>query len=250
MRRIQMSSCQNNKKNKIAVGHMTKGFEGRIILEDVSFHVGEGEFISIVGPSGSGKSTILNILAGIINEDAGEVEINGLVSYMYQKDMLVPWKKVIDNIGLPFIFQGKKKKQARELVRPYLEDFGLKECAEQYPSKLSGGMRQRANFLKTFLTSKDIMLLDEPFGALDAITKRNMQEWLLQIQRKYHSTVLLITHDIEEALYLSDRVYVLGNKPATIKGEVDSTHVGQVDEDFITSRELLQARKEVITLLS
>lgn len=228
---------------------MTKAFEGRIILEDVSFHVGEGEFISIVGPSGSGKSTILGILAGIISEDAGEVKINGEVSYMYQKDMLVPWKKVIDNIGLPFIFRGKKKKQARELVRPYLEDFGLKECAKQYPSKLSGGMRQRANFLKTFLTSKDIMLLDEPFGALDAITKRNMQEWLLQIQRKYHSTVLLITHDIDEALYLSDRVYVLGNKPATIKGEVNSKHVGKAEEDFIISQELLEAKRAVITLL-
>ena len=228
---------------------MTKGFEGRMVLEDVSFHVEEGEFISIVGPSGSGKSTILNLLAGIINQDAGDVRINGKVSYMYQKDMLVPWKKVIDNIGLPFVFRGKKKKEARELVRPYLEDFGLKECAEQYPSTLSGGMRQRANFLKTFLTSKDIILLDEPFGALDAITKRNMQEWLLQIQRKYHSTILLITHDIDEALYLSDRVYVLGNKPATIKGEVDAGDVGVGDKDFIISKELLETKREVMTLL-
>jgi len=240
-----MSSYQN----KIKVNQVRKEFENKLVLEDVSFYIEDGEFVSIVGPSGSGKSTILNLLAGLIKPDVGDIIVDGQVSYMYQKDMLVPWKKVIDNIGLPYVFQGYKKKQAREKVYPYLEEFGLLDCKEQYPNQLSGGMKQRANFLKTFLTSRDIMLLDEPFGALDALTKRNMQKWLMKIQKKYHATILLITHDIEEALLLSDRVYVLSGKPATIVTGFSVKKIKSDEEDVVTSDAFLESKRQILHLL-
>ncbi|MGV2644317.1 ATP-binding cassette domain-containing protein, partial [Clostridium perfringens] len=133
----------------------------------------------------------------IIKCDSGELKINGDLSYMYQKDMMVPWKKVIDNIGIPLVFKGNNKKEAREKVKKHINEFGLSGFEYKYPSQLSGGMKQRANFLKTYLTSRDIMLLDEPFGALDSITRRKMQKWLLDLTKEMNSTILFITHDIE-----------------------------------------------------
>lgn len=238
----------NSYQNKIQLTKVKKSFGNMEILRDITFNVGEGELISIVGPSGSGKSTIFNIITKIIDKDDGDIVVNGDVSYMYQKDMMVPWKKVIDNIGIPLVFKGHSKKEARGQVVKYLDTFGLEGFEYKYPSQLSGGMKQRANFLKTFLTSKDIMLLDEPFAALDSITRRKMQKWLLDLTKEMKTTILFITHDIEEAIFLSDRIYVISEKPATIKGEITVNLSYPREEDIVTDVEFVRIRREVLDL--
>lgn len=239
----------NSYQNKILLKNISKSFDNMEILRNINIEVNEGELISILGPSGSGKSTIFNILTNIINSDNGEVNINGHISYMYQRDTMVPWKKVIDNIGIPLIFKGKGKKEAREEVKEHVEEFGLSGFEYKYPSQLSGGMKQRANFLKTYLTSKDIMLLDEPFGALDSITRRKMQNWLLNLTKKMNTTILFITHDIEEAIFLSDKIYVISEKPAVIKGEIKVNLPKDRNEKIVTSEEFINIKKEILNLM-
>lgn len=234
---------------KIVLKNISKFFDDMEILRDINIEVKEGELVSILGPSGSGKSTIFNILTNLINSDRGEVEVNGDLSYMYQKDMMVPWKKVIDNIGIPIIFKGNSKKNAREEVKKHIDEFGLNGFEYKYPSQLSGGMKQRANFLKTYLTSNDIMLLDEPFGALDSITRRKMQKWLLDLTKEINSTILLITHDIEEAILLSNRIYIISEKPAIIKGEIKVNLPKERNEDIVTSDKFVAIKKEVLELM-
>ena len=239
----------NSYQNKILLKNISKSFDSMEILKDINIEVNEGELVSILGPSGSGKSTIFNILTNIIKSDRGEVNINGNISYMYQKDMMVPWKKVIDNIGMPLIFKGKSKKEAREEVKKHIEEFGLSGFEYKYPSQLSGGMKQRANFLKTYLTSNDIMLLDEPFGALDSMTRRKMQNWLLDLTKEMNSTILFITHDIEEAIFLSNKIYVISEKPAIIKGEIKVNLPKNRNEKIITSEEFINIKKEILSLM-
>lgn len=240
-----MNSCQN----KIDIKNIKKSFDNMEILKDISMKVDEGELVSILGPSGSGKSTIFNILTKIINSDEGTININGDISYMYQKDMMVPWKKVIDNIGIPLVFKGISKKKAREIVLENIKDFGLEGFEYKYPIKLSGGMKQRANFLKTYLTSKDIILLDEPFGALDSLTRRKMQRWLIDLREKMNSTILLITHDIEEAILLSDRIYILSEKPAVVKGEIIVNLPKDRKNEIVTSEEFVNIKKNIMKLI-
>lgn len=240
-----MNSCQN----KIDIKNIKKSFDNMEILKDISMEVNEGELVSILGPSGSGKSTIFNILTKIIDSDKGTIKINGDISYMYQKDMMVPWKKVIDNIGIPLVFKGISKKKAREIVLENIKDFGLEGFEYKYPIKLSGGMKQRANFLKTYLTSKDIILLDEPFGALDSLTRRKMQRWLIDLREKMNSTILLITHDIEEAILLSDRIYILSEKPAIVKGEVIVNLPKDRKNEIVTSEEFVKIKKSIMKLI-
>ena len=215
----QMNSYQTNNK-KIIISNLTKKYKDKLILKDINLHVYEEEIVSIIGPSGCGKSTIFNILSNLTTYDSGNININGNFSYMYQKDLLLPYKNIIDNVSLPLILKGEKKKKSYETVKPYFSTFGLKGYEEKYPDELSGGMRQRVNFMRTFINSSDIMLLDEPFGALDSITRSSMQNWLLNIKKEIKSTILLITHDIDESIILSDRIYILSNKPATITKEV------------------------------
>lgn len=240
-----MSSCQN----KINLKHISKSYDNMKILQDISFHVNEGELVSIVGPSGSGKSTIFNIITKLTDIDGGEAEINGRVSYMYQKDMMVPWKKVIDNIAIPLVLKGMKKSEARAKVEKYIETFGLQGFEYKYPTQLSGGMKQRANFLKTFLTSNEIMLLDEPFGALDSITRKNLQKWLIDLKKKTNSTILFITHDIDEAILISDRVYVVSEKPAVIKGEIKIQLPEGDKEEISLCEEYIDIKRGLIKLL-
>lgn len=237
----------NSYQNKIELKNISKSFSNAKILENINIEAKEGETIAILGPSGSGKSTIFNILTRTIKEDSGSVFINGKISYMYQKDMMVPWKKVIDNIGIPLIFKGKSKKESREIVNGYLKEFGLLGYELKYPKQLSGGMKQRANFLKTYLTSNDIMLLDEPFGALDSITRSKMQRWLLDLKKNINSTILLITHDIEEAIILCDKIYVISDKPAKVKKEI----IVSIDKEknLVTSDEFIKIKKEIIDLM-
>ncbi len=193
------------------------------VLEDVSFEVDQGEFVSFVGPSGSGKSTLLNIIAGLDEPDAGTVHVPGLprrlghVSYMPQKDVLLPWRSALDNAVLGLEVQGMPRREAREQARDLFAVAGLSGFEDSYPSVLSGGMRQRVAFLRTVLAGGSVMLLDEPFGALDALTRSEMHAWLLSLWEKLRSTVVLVTHDVEEALLLSDTVYVLSPRPGRVR---------------------------------
>lgn len=235
-----MNSCQN----KLTISNINKSYDGVQVLKDITMEVKSGELVSILGPSGSGKSTLFNVITNLIKSDSGEVKVNGKVSYMYQKDTMVPWKKVIDNIGIPLVFKGKSKKEARKIVAQYMKQFGLKGFESKYPSMLSGGMKQRANFLKTFLTSNDIMLLDEPFGALDSITRRKLQKWLLNLRHEMNSTILFITHDIDEAILLSDRIYIISDKPAEIKKEI----IVDLGEERFKNADLLTVSEKFIDI--
>ena len=192
------------------------------------FTVASGEFVSIVGPSGCGKSTVLNMVAGLFEPTAGEIRINGTVvsdrrsfcAYMFQRDLLLPWRTIRDNVALGIEIMGTPKGEARSKAEALLRRFGLGAFIDKRPAQLSGGMRQRAALMRTLLCPREILLLDEPFGALDALTRANMQEWLLEVWGQDHRTVLFITHDVEEALFLSDRVLVMSARPGTIKLEV------------------------------
>ena len=174
----------------------------------------QGRFVSLIGPSGCGKSTIFNIVAGLLEPTGGRVLIDGAdatgtigrVGYMLQKDMLLPWRTVLDNVILGMEIQGVPLREARERALPLLRRYGLAGFEYLYPNALSGGMRQRAALLRTLLFDTDVILLDEPFGALDAQTKSQMQEWLLQLWADFGKTVVFVTHDVEEAIYLSDEV--------------------------------------------
>ncbi|HEX3723017.1 MAG TPA: ABC transporter ATP-binding protein [Nitrolancea sp.] len=193
-------------------------------LDRVDLSVADGEFVSIVGPSGCGKSTLLNIVAGLEQPTSGEIRLNGegaahrlgRTAYMHQKDLLLPWRTVCDNVTLGLEVAGIGKTAARERAAALFDRFGLAGFEESYPATLSGGMRQRAAFLRTVLTDQPLMLLDEPFGALDALTRASMQEWLLDLWEGLGRTIVFITHDVEEAVLLSDRVCVMSARPGRI----------------------------------
>ena len=196
-----------------------------LVLQDIDLRVYPGEFVSLIGPSGCGKSTLLNIIAGLEEPTRGAIRSDGQptnrrlgdVGYMHQKDLLLPWRTVLDNAILGLELRGVPRHQARMQAMNLMEQFGLKGFEGSYPSLLSGGMRQRAAFLRTVLADQEVILLDEPFGALDALTRANMQEWLLQLWESWGKTVLMVTHDVEEALLLSDRVYVMTARPGRVK---------------------------------
>ncbi len=195
------------------------------VLEDVDFYATDGEFVSIVGPSGCGKSTLLNIIAGLDEPSSGAIYLNGqraerrlgVVGYMQQKDLLLPWRSVLDNAILGLELQGVAKKAARSSALALMERFGLKGFENEYPFALSGGMRQRASFLRTVLADQEVFLLDEPFGSLDALNRAQMQEWLLGLWESLGKTIVLVTHDVDEAIFLSDRVYVMTARPGRPK---------------------------------
>lgn len=201
---------------------------GKEIIDKLSFHVKRGEFVSIIGVSGSGKSTIFRLVTGLDNPVTGEISLAdhpnkirlGNVGYMPQEDLLLPWRTIAENAALSLEFSGVNKQEARKKVLPLLNEFGLMGTADRYPCELSGGMKQRVAFLRAILSGNELLLLDEPFSALDAITKLTMQEWLLAQWEKWKSTVLFITHDVEEALFLSDRIFLLKNKPVTSFEEI------------------------------
>lgn len=198
------------------------------VLDDVDLVVWPGEFVTLLGPSGSGKSTLFNIIVGLEEPDAGTVVLDGEVTakrmgrvgYMPQKDLLLPWRTVMDNVILGLEIGGVPREPAREQAQDLMPLFGLEGFEASYPSTLSGGMRQRAALLRTFLYRQDLILLDEPFGALDALTRMELQEWLLEVWRHFEHTILFITHDVDEAIFLSDRVYVLSPRPGRIRDVV------------------------------
>jgi ABC-type nitrate/sulfonate/bicarbonate transport system ATPase subunit len=211
-------------------------------LAPVDLNVDGGRFVSLIGPSGCGKSTLFNVIAGLQMPTSGKVGIEGrdatgmigMTGYMLQKDMLLSWRTVLDNIILGMEIRGVPKAEARERALPFLRQYGLAGFEHKYPSALSGGMRQRAALLRTLLIDTDIILLDEPFGALDAQTKAHMQDWLLQIWADFEKTVIFVTHDVEEAVYLSDEICVMASRPGRIVEHIE------VELPRPRSRELLE----------
>ena len=238
-------------KELLKADNINKSFGSKNVLDNVSFTLNEGEIVSLLGVSGSGKTTLFNIVSGLLEPDSGKVYLRdrditgkpGDVSYMLQKDLLFPYRKVIDNVCLPLLIKGKKKKEARETADPFFATFGLDGYQYKYPSQLSGGMRQRAALLRTYLSSDGVALLDEPFSALDAITKGQMHRWYLDIMEKINLSTIFITHDIDEAILLSDRIYILSG---TITDEIVIDSPKPRDEDFITSEEFMNYKRSII----
>lgn len=227
-------------------------------LESIDLRVSEGEFVSIIGPSGCGKSTLFNIICGLEPADAGRVLLDGrdvtgrlgLFGYMPQRDLLLPWRTVLENVILGAEIAGRNLREAREEARRLLPLFGLEGFENHYPATLSGGMAQRAALLRTFLGHRDVLLLDEPFGALDALTRTTMQEWLLEVWARFQKTVLFITHDVEEAVFLSDRVYVLTARPARVCLELPIALSRPRHRPLVTSPSFIALKRRLLEALS
>ena len=213
---------------KLEVSGLSFSYDNKKLFENLDFSIKEGEFVSLLGPSGCGKSTILKLLTGVIQAETGRITVDGQpvtglsehFAYMPQNDLLFPWKTILDNVCLYGQIHGSMEEMRREASKNF-PAFGLEGYETKYPSSLSGGMRQRAAFLRTALCKADILLLDEPFGALDVITRGDMQDWLISMRARLNRTVLLVTHDMDEALYLSDRLFILNQAPAPITCEIE-----------------------------
>ena len=253
--------------------HITKQYDGRTIIEDVSLELREGELVSLLGLSGSGKTTLFNVLSGLTAPQEGRVLLKGeditgkpgKISYMLQKDLLLEHKKVVDNTALPLVLAGMKKKQAREAALSYFEEFGLEGTGYLYPSKLSGGMRQRAALLRTYLSSvggasssrggegestkTGVALLDEPFSALDTITKSQIHTWYLEVMEKIRLSTVFITHDIDEAILLSDRICILTGNPGRIVDEISILPHRNKRDHFNLTGEFLEYKKQILDIL-
>ncbi|MFK9090634.1 ABC transporter ATP-binding protein [Bacillus salipaludis] len=239
----------------LTIENLTYGFENaRPIFQKISLNVKAGEFVSVIGASGSGKSTLFKLITGLLEPEQGDIKMNGVnvgnrlgkVGYMAQKDLLLPWRTVLDNVLLPLEVMRENSQQRIPEIREWLARFGLAEVEKAYPDELSGGMRQRVAFLRTIMTGKDLLLLDEPFGALDSLTKRNMHSWLLGLWEDLQKTVLFITHDLEEAILLSDRIYLLGSE--TIQ-EMKVNVPRPRNTEFIYQSEFFAMRKELGRLI-
>ena len=244
--------------NTLEIHQIHKSFADKQVLQDVSITLKEGELVSLLGISGSGKTTLFNIIAGLLPPDKGNVILNGNditnqpghISYMMQKDLLLPYHTVVDNVALPLRIKGVKKSDARAQASALFAQFGLEGTQTQYPAQLSGGMRQRAALLRTYLFSQDVALLDEPFSALDTLTKRAVHAWYLDVMAQIQMTTLFITHDIEEAILLSDRIYLLSGSPGRIVAELVIDAPKPRREDFTLTQEFLDYKRRILTLLS
>jgi len=237
----------------LSVQKVCKSFDTKEVLNDASFTLNKGELVCILGLSGSGKTTLFNIIAGLEKPDSGKVFLeneditgqSGKVSYMLQKDLLFPYYTILDNAILPLVIGGMKKEDAQKKAIPLFADFGIDGTQNQYPSELSGGMRQRAALLRTYLFSSDIMLLDEPFSALDMITKQSLHKWYLEMIQKLDTSTVFITHDIDEAILLSDRILIIGGTPGTIQREIVVKEPKPRSNDFSFSPDFVQLKKEI-----
>ena len=236
--------------NILSIKNLSFNYPNNKILKDINIHVDKGEVVSILGGSGVGKTTLFNIIAGINPLQSGEISIKGntdykgRVSYMLQKDLLLEHKTIIQNIILPLLIRKINKKEAEEEAIKSLKLFNLYEYKDKYPSELSGGMRQRVALLRTYMFKEELFLLDEPFSALDAITKISLHSWYLEISKKLELTTLLITHDIDEAIELSDRIYIIKNKPGEIVSEIKIVLDNKNREE-----NKLKYKKEILNIL-
>ncbi|MEY2303819.1 ABC transporter ATP-binding protein [Bacillus anthracis] len=206
-------------KNILQFHNVSFHYDEKPIINELNASIQDKEFVSIIGPSGCGKSTLFRLITGLEEASTGQIELTETkshpVGYMPQKDMLLPWRTIIENAALPLECQGVQKKEAQVKAKELLHKFGLQGYETKYPKDLSGGMRQRVSFIRTLLTGGEILLLDEPFSALDALTKASLQEWLFEQWKEWEKTILFITHDVEEALFLSNRIFVVENQPIT-----------------------------------
>lgn len=247
---------------KLLVEDLHYSFQGQHqpplpVLAGLSLVARENEFVAIVGPSGCGKSTLFNVVGGLLLPEAGRVCLDGAniagspghVAYMMQKDLLLGWRSIVDNVTLGPELAGRPRSAYRESALELMRRFGLEGFEYFYPSALSGGMRQRAALMRTILCDKSLLLLDEPFGALDALTRAAMQEWLLDIWHDFRRTVLFITHDPEEAVFLSDRIYVLTSRPACVKGVVEVGLARPRSHRIMGTLEFAQLKRRVLDLV-
>ena len=216
--------------------------DSEAMMTNLSFHVDRGEFVSLIGASGCGKSTIFRLINRLLEADQGEIYVDGkeihviksYAGYMPQKDLLFPWRTIEKNLCLPMEIQKRSKAEQERRVTEVLKEVGLEDYRNKYPKDLSGGMRQRISFARTLLTDADLMLLDEPFSALDALTRMDMQEWLLSQWQHFHKTILFITHDVEEAIFLSKKIYIITDTPIT------ELEIVEVPEGYPRDREFLR----------
>ncbi len=242
----------------LEVRGVSKSFDTETIIQNISLELKEGEVVSLLGVSGGGKTTLFNIIAGLSEPDEGNVYLEGeeitgkpgKVSYMLQKDLLLPYRTVLDNVALPLMVRGMKKKEARGRAAGFFEEFGLLGIEKKYPSQISGGMKQRAALLRTYLFSEKVALLDEPFSALDMLTKSTIHEWYLDVMEKIKLSTLFITHDIDEAILLSDRIYLLTEKPGRITKEIYIEERKPRRQDFKLTEEFLSYKREIIAHLN
>ena len=237
--------------------HVTKSYGGRTVIRDVSLRLEQGELVCLLGVSGAGKTTLFHSLSGLERPEEGRVLLfgedvtgtPGKISYMLQRDLLLPHKKIPDNAALPLVIRGAKAREARERALSYFPQFGLEGTEDKYPAQLSGGMRQRAALLRTFLGARGVALLDEPFSALDALTKREIHRWYMEMMDQLRLTTLFITHDIDEAILLSDRVCVLSGRPGRIAAEIWVDPPRPRDLSFSLSGEFLAYKRQILALL-
>ena len=237
--------------------HVTKSYGGRTVIRDVSLRLEQGELVCLLGVSGAGKTTLFHSLSGLERPEEGRVLLfgedvtgtPGKISYMLQRDLLLPHKKIPDNAALPLVIRGAKAREARERALSYFPQFGLEGTEDKYPAQLSGGMRQRAALLRTFLGARGVALLDEPFSALDALTKREIHRWYMEMMDQLRLTTLFITHDIDEAVLLSDRVCILAGQPGRIAAELPIRSQRPRGMEFALSEEFLAYKKEILNLL-
>lgn len=237
---------------------ITKSFDGKKVIEQISLELEEGELVSLLGVSGGGKTTLFNVIAGLSQPDEGKVYLDGVditgkpgqVSYMLQKDLLFPYRTILDNVALPLLVKGRKKREARARAGEYFDEFGLAGTEKMYPSQLSGGMRQRAALLRTYLFSERVALLDEPFSALDMLTKRGIHDWYLQVMERIHLSTLFVTHDVDEAILLSDRICLLTGKPGHLTKEIRIQEPKPRSRDFSISNQFLEYKRQILHHLS
>ena len=242
---------------KLEIKNVSKSFDGKPVLKDISIELNKGELVCLLGVSGSGKTTLFNIISGLLQPDGGSVLLDGEditgkpghISYMLQKDLLLPYRTVEDNVALPLLLKGVKKKAARCMVSPMFDTFGLNGVQKKYPHQMSGGMRQRAALLRTYLFSGDVALLDEPFSALDTLTKSAIHRWYLDVMEQIRLSTLFITHDIDEAILLSDRIYLLSGQPGRVTDEIVISRPKPRDADFPLSMEFLDYKKRILERL-
>ena len=243
--------------SKLIVKDVTFSYDQENIIEDINIELHDNELVCLLGSSGGGKTTLFNVISGLRSPQKGKVLLDGEditgqpghISYMLQKDLLLPYRTIEDNVALPLIIKGEKKKEARKKAGEFFDEFGLSGTQKKYPSQLSGGMRQRAALLRTYMFSKDVALLDEPFSALDTLTKSDMHRWYLDVMDKIHLSTLFITHDIDEAILLSDRIYLLTGKPGKITEEIVIKEPKPRRKDFNLTEEFLEYKKQIIEKL-
>lgn len=243
--------------HRLEAKDVSKSFGDKAVLREVNLHLDEGEIVSLLGVSGVGKSTLFNVLSGLLVPDEGQVLLKGedvtgttgRIGYMQQKDLLLPHKKIADNIALPLVLKGIGKKEARKKVDAGLVEFGLEGTADKYPDQLSGGMRQRAALFRTYLFSGEVALLDEPFSALDAITKTQIHQWYLKVMSHIKMSTIFITHDVDEAILLSDRIYIMAGSPGSIAMEMRIDAPRPRGTMFTASPAFMEHKRRILTAL-